>query len=166
MLQQWAETIDSFRQQQEQAARLLQMQLEKLRIELTELEDRLRDSADANPEVGQWMEFEKRQLERLVHTCDENLIVVNSRQRLVKKVAAELADSRRPTSLRQWADATMQAARQCWHYEIIAVDDRPITVGKVVSGLLLLLIGIGLEMDGLVAAGHADPHAAGAKEEG
>ncbi len=36
------------------------------------------------------------------------------------------------------------SAKRLWHYELVAIDDRPVTVSKVIAGLLLFIIGVWL----------------------
>ncbi len=44
-------------------------------------------------------------------------------------------------AMSEWLAGTWQRIVAIWNYEVISVDDRPITVSKIVAGFILLFIG-------------------------
>jgi small-conductance mechanosensitive channel len=61
--------------------------------------------------------------------------------RLLNRTLAELDTQSAPVSTRDWFASTWQVVKSCWQYELTSIDDQPITVGKVLIGLVLILTG-------------------------
>ena len=47
-----------------------------------------------------------------------------------------------PEQRADWLGPAKETFAACWQYEIASVDDRPITVGKIISAIAYLLIGV------------------------
>jgi potassium efflux system protein len=72
-----------------------------------------------------------------------NLQVLAARgQRLYARFADDLEAGHRTYSFGRWTSRAVNFLYQGWNYELTAVDDRSITVGKLVTAFLLLIVGV------------------------
>lgn len=117
------------------------LRLEEARLDLAALEKRSRRAREANTAAAPWIERQVQYVQRLNQVLGEQLTRIDATQRLVKKTLAELDEQLSPRSGQDWLAGTLRLLRTSWQYEIASIDDQPITVGKVVAGLVLLLIG-------------------------
>ena len=62
--------------------------------------------------------------------------------RTLDRFVSELTETVRPHTTEARLERLWLAVRTCWQYELIAVDDRPVTVGKIITGIVILFIGI------------------------
>ena len=91
--------------------------------------------------MAPWIERQVQDVQRLNQILGEQVTRIDATQRLLKKTLAELDEQLTPHSAQDWVAGTWQPLKMCWQYELTSIDDQPITVGKVVVGIVLLLIG-------------------------
>jgi potassium efflux system protein len=137
----WGQSAEEFLERQRQAERLLEIRMANMRMDLAALQARLSAAEASDPQVASWIKFELQQLERLINAAGANLVQLTTRQRLLTQVTAELAAETAPSSFEQWIATAGYTAKATWNYELASIDDRPITVRKIVSGLILFLCG-------------------------
>jgi potassium efflux system protein len=75
-------------------------------------------------------------------TCENGLIDLKSHRRLLKRFAGDLEAASDSGKAGRWIDKARESLSTFWHYEISSVDDRPITVAKIISALFYFLVGI------------------------
>ncbi len=119
----------------------LHLRLEEARLDLAAQEKRLRRAREAAAATAPWLERQVQDTQRLNQVLGEQVTRIDAIQRLLKKTLAELDEQLAPHSGKDWLASTWQPLKKCWQYELTAIDDQPITVGKVVVGILLLLAG-------------------------
>jgi len=135
--QHFQETIERF--DANRAA--LHLRLEEARLDLAAQEKRLRRAREANAAAAPGIEQQVQHVQRLNQILGEQVTRIDATQRLLKKTLAELDEQLAPHSGRDWLAGLWQPLTTCWQYELTSIDDQPITVGKVIVGFVLLLIG-------------------------
>jgi potassium-dependent mechanosensitive channel len=135
--QHWQESLERFDRSRE----AINLRLDEARLDLAALEKRLRLGREQNSPAAAWIERQVQQGQRLSQFLGEHLMWTDATQRLVRRTLAELDDQLAPTSSRDWLASSWQIVKTCWQYELTSIDDQPITVGKILIGFVLLLIG-------------------------
>jgi small-conductance mechanosensitive channel len=134
--QETAETLD----QVGRDALLQTMRGDELRNDLAALDARSQTASDDEAKKNQIEQQRQRMLD-LGRVYDTNLVSIESSRRLHEKLLAEIRNDVESMTLGERAALWWQRLKSVWSYELTSVDDRPITVGKVISGLILLVIG-------------------------
>ncbi len=80
-------------------------------------------------------------LGRIVEVYGNTLVLIEKGQRLHGRFLEELDQELVPSSLAGVFDTLVAWSVHAWRYELLAVEDRPITVGKLTSGVALVLVG-------------------------
>jgi small-conductance mechanosensitive channel len=81
------------------------------------------------------------ELHRIIDTYGEIQILAAGGERLCQRLVDDLKARENRFSLGEYTQLGIGAIRAAWEYELTAVDDKPITVRKIVFGLILLLCG-------------------------
>ena len=90
--------------------------------------------------LRRWMQQQLDQLRTQTVLYESALLDLDTLRGLYGIFLAELETE--PSSLLQtWSD-TWDTLAAIWHFEITNIDDRPITVQKIVLGVLLVLLGL------------------------
>ncbi len=61
---------------------------------------------------------------------------------MLAKLTATLSSELKPGDAGDWLGMFRGSLRTAWNYEITSVDDRPITIRKVVAGIALMMLGL------------------------
>lgn len=136
---QWADEAAATVEALGREAILADLQLEQLRKEITAAGERQKQSADSLPDVLMWLRQQKTNLSDLLAVYQSDLDSIAASQALHESLGDDLRGD--GLSPRQWLSALWQWAVDAWHYEVSNIDDRGITIGKIVTGLLLLVCG-------------------------
>ncbi len=137
-LLEWQAQLAAERAETERSLRLLEVR----RVELErELADVRRSEAAAEGGARRWIQRHAEALEtRLVrHRQDE--AARKQLDTLRGRVLAEISERTATASLRDRLGDLSRSGAAVWEFELLAVDDRPITVGKIATGLLLFVLG-------------------------
>ena len=89
-----------------------------------------------------WLQLRHDAATDLLTASTQRLQAVHMAGRTVERMRLELEEQIRPHSAAACLASTWSAIQAGWNFELLAVDDRPITTGKVVSGILMLLASI------------------------
>ncbi len=81
------------------------------------------------------------EIERLVSFYTNHLQTLQADERLLTRYQKEISslESNLPTG--QWFAVAWERCRELWNYELTSVNDRPVTVAKIVCGVILLITG-------------------------
>ena len=131
------ESAERFRRDRE----LLDLRLEEARLDLAAQQKRLQLAREAQSPTLPWLERQVQGRGQSVQMLAVHLSRIEAAERLVKKMLTEAGDPTARNSSHAWAADTWQLLQTCWQCELTSIDDQPITVGKVVGGAILLLIG-------------------------
>lgn len=138
----WRERIGEFLTQLRQSEHSLALRLDELRLDQATLFRRASELAESSSASRRWVDFESDQLRRLSDVCEMGIIQLKAGQRSAHRLQADLDARLEPESNADYLGPMLAWASSAWSYEIASVDDRPITIGKIV--LLVVYCGLGL----------------------
>ena len=113
--------------------KVMELRLKEMRQRLLHL-----DSVGELPETI----AEKIALQEAMTIGDSRLILLNRAGRVLNRFDDQLTKASTTAQFSEKLASFFVWAGECWHYEVMAVDDRPITVGKIVIALLCLFGGV------------------------
>lgn len=125
------------RDDHQQAARLAE-----LRIQALNQSQRILTSTGATAEVTNWIQEQQRALQDQLRTEEADLASVQALRRLEGRLLEELSAQSASVPIGRRLAQLWHLRGAIWRYELFAIDDRPITLGKILTGLVLLTIGL------------------------
>jgi small-conductance mechanosensitive channel len=138
----WIEVTDKLMAQLSGEEQLLTARVTELMQDLTTLCRQARVAVNEDGHAAADRQVRQRALERMLHVTQSGQLHVQMLRRGGQRFVRELHDrDPRPTGGHWWV-RVRDAATTAWAYELAAVGDRPVTVGKVCKGLLGLLCGV------------------------
>lgn len=141
-LQTWRDSLDAYLEQLGPMEATLNRRIEELRLDLSTYRSRLRKLDNHEEQLRDWIEAQVAQTNELAEDCEFGIVQLKELQRALRRVVREI-EARLPSEesspLRERFVAWMD---DIWSYELAAVDDRPITIGKVLGALTYLVVGI------------------------
>ncbi len=138
-LRTWEEEIRSSLEDLGRQRLLAEARLAELRGERVGARER---AAAARPDEARWIREQEQELAALVGLYEADLASLSERRAGAERTLGVIRDRVGTSSL---SDRLSQAGERVvgvWRTELLAVDDRPITVGKIVTALLLFATGI------------------------
>jgi len=114
--------------------------LEKIRDQLKPIQVRLEEVPDESPEAA-WLRQQAKSLEQLLSAHQQNFESIGALQLLQKKLQNELKSDSIATTAKDGIIDVRDAIGSAWNYELTTVADRPITVRKITTALLIVLAG-------------------------
>lgn len=136
----WEAETKQILEQLQQESRLQTIRVDELRGKMSAVEAKIQAAKD-NPEVLQQIELQRKHLQDLSLIQDANFVSIEAGRRLHEKLLGEIRQDVESATLGQRLAIFWQYVTSVWNYVLTSVDDRPITVGKIISGLILLIIG-------------------------
>ena len=112
-----------------------------LRKTLATLKGKAEKTKAGQPGAAGWIDRQQELLRRLNETYQENLVSIESSLRLHEKLLVEMRGKQAPT-IAETAATVWGWALAVVDYPLLTVDDRPITIRKIVIGFVLLILGI------------------------
>ncbi|MCA9771165.1 MAG: mechanosensitive ion channel [Myxococcales bacterium] len=131
-----AEEIDALTR----ASRLHEARLGELRGELANLDARRAEAGD--PKLRNWIDRHKAEVQGLVGLLGANARDLDSTRRLATKLQGEIRDQIAAKPVLDRVRDVLDRARELGRYELVVIDDHPITAGKTVVALVLLTLGV------------------------
>jgi len=125
----------------ESAARIWDTALDEVRSDARAAREASEKAEAEGSVTAEWREREARSWEEGVAAVEAHLEDLARGRRLVARVAADAEDRLALRGVRGAVEAVALAAAGVWDKELFAVDDRPITFGKLVAGLVLVVLG-------------------------
>jgi small-conductance mechanosensitive channel len=142
----WEEETRKHLEELDRAHRLATLRLSELRGEFLQLEQNLEENTDGK--VNWWTKQSLQLRQRLMRVGDEHLERIEEVRRDLSKLLGEL-EKRAPSLLqRDWLAEAKAVFLTIWDFELLVAEDRPITVGKILVALVLLLSGFWLARRG------------------
>jgi small-conductance mechanosensitive channel len=140
----WNEAIDEEIAEQEERLERDGVRLAELRDEVRRLDDRERAARESGDDRLRWIAQQRVQLEALVALFQDELRAAEPTRRLMQRTRRELAARTTHFSLAERIQILGRWLSEAWNSEITAVDDRPITPGKIITALVLVVVGLRL----------------------
>lgn len=136
----WVEEARRSREELDRQWQAQSMRVVEFRSDLATLAHKMFATA-GNPKVAKWVDAQQKHVLQLIQVYDSDLVSIENSRRMVDRLLEELGSEKKGKSLTESAGDTLRVASAIWSYELTSVDDKPITVKKIVSGVLLLAIG-------------------------
>jgi len=140
----WQQETESILDALERDAFLRRSQADQVRKDLATIDAKKDAGAEGPEQLARWFDEQRRQLQGMLGGYEAAILSIESSQRLHRRLLEELRDDAQFISAGEWPATIWKYARGVWNYELIAVDDRAITVGKFVGGVTLFFFGVWL----------------------
>ena len=111
-----------------------------IRQQLEDIDTRLA-ALPENTKARRFVEERRALLSRLLdlQAADDRDLAAN--RRIAERLVAELRDRRGHFDVVDYAQRTLAALRAGWRYELTSVEEDPITLGSLITALLLAVVG-------------------------
>ena len=122
--------------------RLHSGRLTELRKEAVTLQSSIGAGPEAAQEPSRWREEQGRQLGNLIRIHEGTITQLEFAQRLHEKLLSQISMEVETVTWEERLSAFWATVVGVWNYEITTIQDNPITVRKIVIGIILLIIGV------------------------
>ena len=139
-IEQWHGNLSDLIEELQDNQRALAQRIETSRGEQAKVLQRVRNNDDET--FKHWGDFEGVQWQGLREVCETNLVQLKANERWSSRFLEELDAKLQPADATSWRTIIESHLAIAGEYEIAEVDDRPVTVGKVVSLLGYLLVDV------------------------
>ena len=140
-LSQWITETQQYLAQLNGEERQLTNRVNDLRNKLSAVERKQQNLKSASRDVLAEVDLQRDHLQELSRIYDLNFVSIQDTRQLHEKLLHEFREDAETISLNELAARGWRHVSNVWHYPIAAVDERPITVGKITTGLVLLVMG-------------------------
>ena len=134
----WRADAEAEIEQADGRERVQRLQAEELRRRVQRLREVAAEAGPSSPGA----ETRLRRVDRQVGIAETDLAETERYRRLNQRLLTEIGEHQAGLSVGERFAAARQMLDIAWHYEIGSVDDRPITVGKIAIGILLLIAAV------------------------
>jgi potassium efflux system protein len=139
-IEQWHESLSDLVDELHDNRRSLEQRIDNARSEQARIVQQLHNTDD--PVIEQWAEASRVNWQQLREVCEEHLVQLNIEERWSNRFLDELHERLEPASGETWWTVAQKELSTIWDYEIAQVDDRPITVGKIVILVVYIVFGL------------------------
>ncbi|MGH0036435.1 MAG: mechanosensitive ion channel domain-containing protein [Myxococcota bacterium] len=143
-LVEWTDELDEAMAESARREARDQARLVELRDEVRRLRDREAAAQESGDPRHRWIAQQRVQLEALVRLFEDEVRSAAPTRRLMQRTRRELAARTQRFSPAERLEMLGQQLSEAWNTEIMAVDDRPITPGKIITALVLVVFGLRL----------------------
>jgi small-conductance mechanosensitive channel len=141
-VEQWGAELAAFRAQLARFKRLVEIKTDERMSELASVQKRIIRLSDDEDAVARLIQRQASELEEVIAAYGAQLALVKTGERLTSRFAEEVSEVVGAAAASHWLTHTGEFLAACWNYEIATIDDRPVTVRKIVMGFVVLLIGV------------------------
>ncbi|MBN2477560.1 MAG: mechanosensitive ion channel [Pirellulales bacterium] len=140
----WQEETEAILDQLQRDAALRKSQADQVRKDLATTGTKSENANGGAPELSRWVHQQRKHLEELAKAYDSAILSIESSERLHRRLLGDLRQDAAHFSLAEWFRTVWRFLQSAWDYELVAVDDKPITIGKLLGGMLLFFVGFWL----------------------
>ena len=116
-------------------------ELAQLRNTVATLQSELDASQEAAPDTSRWIRQQLASVRERISLYETVIAEAFALKQLIDKLQGDISARSSSDSLGEWLASGWDWITTIWSYEIGAVEDRPITVSKIVVGIIIVLIG-------------------------
>lgn len=138
----WGAEAEAAIEQLDRDERVQRSRLEEARRDHAAIGQQIEEAEGATPEMLRWLYAQQREARGLTKVYEEEQASLEAARGLHGKLLAETQSGH--VRIGDRLVAVWGAVMSVWRFELASVDDRPITVGKILAGLVLLVIGVWL----------------------
>lgn len=122
-------------------AKLYTDELAQLRNMVVTLQSEIDASREAAPDTARWIRHQLASVRERIALNETAVADTATVNQLLEKLQADIKSRISRPSLKEWAGSAWDWTAAVWSYEVGTVEDRPITVSKIVVGIVILLLG-------------------------
>lgn len=141
-LESWHESLTSFLERVEQAENSLALRIDEIRVDQATILGRSSEAEEDDEEQQKWVDMQNDHLQHLAELCETSLLHLKVSHRRSERFLEDLDARIAPERKQDWFGPARESFLACWNYELANVDDHPITVGKIVTAVAYVLIGM------------------------
>jgi potassium efflux system protein len=139
-IEEWHESLEDLIDEMSANRHSLEQRIEATRIGQAKIVQRMRDNDD--PRVKKWGDFQCAQWQKLRDICESSLVQLKVSQRWSERFLDELKAQLEPEEHESLSSVVLGKVVAVWTYELLSLNDQSITVGKVLSLMLYLLMAV------------------------
>ncbi|RMF45033.1 MAG: mechanosensitive ion channel protein MscS, partial [Planctomycetota bacterium] len=136
----WREETAELIEQLQREQRQRQLKVDEVRSAIVAVDRQLESLGSDESDTRRWLQQRRSTLNSQIELLNDSILSIVTYERVHQKLLDELTADSGPR-LREMAELAWYYTKRIWNTELYNVDDNPITVGKIVTGLLLLLFG-------------------------
>ncbi len=137
----WLREAEAAVEQLGREERVQRSRLTQLHQTAKTLQQQIDDTAQPAPEVARWLIDQQGRFQEQTTTYESLLTSIETARHLQEKLVKQIEQHSTRLSLRERLRDLRDVGRAAWNYELTSVEDRPITVGKIALGALLVSLG-------------------------
>ncbi len=122
--------------------RVQEMGSNDVRKEITALETRLQSLNEQSAALRPWIEDQLELWRESLLTNDRNLASIDTTLQVHQDLLTDIEGDIQRWTFGERLSSAWTYVTNVWNTEVLSIDERPITVSKVVIGFLLLLLGL------------------------
>ncbi len=112
-----------------------------MRTEIATVDAKIQNADQASRQWREWLEWQARDLQTLVQIIESDLVSIEVHRRLHEKLLDEMNNETAAETAAAFVDRSRRQLDRIWNYELTKVDQKPITVKKVTTGVVLMILG-------------------------
>lgn len=136
----WLEETEEQISQLARELRTRELKQNEVRVTLTGVNTQLESTTDLDPATERWLTSKRDALNDQSQYLAASVVAVENAQRVLFRLQTEI-EGKPNAGLGDWLHYTWDAAGKMWEYELTSIDDTSLTVGKVLSSLLMMFFG-------------------------
>jgi small-conductance mechanosensitive channel len=121
-------------------ASVKEARLDEVRRDLAFTQEQLEELPASTPQI-RWVKLRKRALEGLEAAYEADSESIETARELEERLATQLTLARENLPLTARMRGTIHTLREVWNYKLTGSEPEPITLGKIVSALVIFVIG-------------------------
>ncbi len=121
--------------------RLQELELRDISKERVTLQNRLEGVVAEDSVSSYWLQKQVELTNEIAEIYEANVASIDSARRLTVRMLGDIGGELAVVGWSQRLDRLRESIVATWQFEITSVDDRSITVGKVIVGIFLLFLG-------------------------
>lgn len=137
---QWLEDTKTQLEQLDREKRSRELKLSEARETLASISAKSDDLQPEDQAMKRWTESTYQSLAKQVELFNSSILGIESASRALTRLEIEI-EGTPSRSLAEWWEDSWAAIKRLWNYELAAIDDTSLTVGKCLSSLLFLIFG-------------------------
>jgi small-conductance mechanosensitive channel len=120
----------------------LHAQAESVQKQLDAVEKKLQAADKSDTSLRYWLGKTSQSLEQQRRLCEKSLAELEPARRLLEKLEDDLTGDTISATAARWITEGRKDLELVWDYEVANVQERPITVGRIVKGLFFFALGL------------------------
>ena len=138
----WVNEANAYIAQAERKKRTEQSRIEDLRRELSNVESESQDADEKLGEAKRWVESQREEIAKTIRIHENSIDSIEDSISLQRKLVDEIEGDVKQWTFKEWVAGVWHYVSKIWNTELYSIDDNPLTVGKLVYGILLIVAGL------------------------